>query len=361
MPKLVEHLEELIRTKGKITFHEWMSETLYHPDAGYYSRADLERWGKNGDYRTSPERSELFAATFARYFVSLYERMGQPSELVIVEMGGGAGQFASGVLQSLKENYLSVFQSTRYFLIEISEDARRRAAEALHNFSNVAFVTAADLKPSATMVVFSNELIDAFPVHRIKKVNGKLRELYVGLSGDSKFEWVVDDVSSGVLTEFCNKNLPEIAEGQIAEVNVEVERWFQLLDQKVEHGHLITVDYGAESSDLYDPARRKDGTLRAFRRHQFVDDVLNSPGECDLTSTVDWTLIKSVGERHGFRVEEFDQLDRFLMRAGILQELEQRLAKATSDAEKAQLTTAAREMILPGGMASSFQALVQKR
>jgi SAM-dependent MidA family methyltransferase len=338
-----------------------MSEALYHPGSGYYNRADLERWGKNGDYRTSPERSELFAATFARYFVSLHRQMGHPAELVIVEMGGGAGHFARGVLQTLKENYSSVFQSTRYVLIEISEDARRRAAEALHNFGNVTFVTAAELKPSAQMVVFSNELIDAFPVHRITKVNGELKELYVGFSGDSKFNWVVDDLSSGLLTEFCNKNLPGITEGQIVEINVEVERWFQLLNQTVESGHIITVDYGSESDDLYDPARRKHGTLRAFRRHQFVDNVFDSPGECDLTTTVDWTLIKSVGERHGFRVEEFDQLDKFLMRAGILQELEERLAKATSDAEKAQLTTAAREMILPGGMASGFQVLVQRR
>ena len=42
---------------------------------GYYCRSDLPRWGREGDYRTSPERSPLFAATFARYFAALDEEL----------------------------------------------------------------------------------------------------------------------------------------------------------------------------------------------------------------------------------------------------------------------------------------------
>jgi SAM-dependent MidA family methyltransferase len=65
--ELDEVLAERIRLGGKITFHEWMAEALYHPTLGYYNRVGRQRWGREGDYRTSPERSELFAATFARY------------------------------------------------------------------------------------------------------------------------------------------------------------------------------------------------------------------------------------------------------------------------------------------------------
>ena len=67
---LAERLRELIQREGSITFHDWMKAALYDPDGGYYQRADRTRWGRAGDYRTSPERSELFAATFARYFVN---------------------------------------------------------------------------------------------------------------------------------------------------------------------------------------------------------------------------------------------------------------------------------------------------
>jgi SAM-dependent MidA family methyltransferase len=355
---LAERLAERIRNEGKITFHDWMAEALYHPNVGYYNRSDLKRWGREGDYRTSPERSELFAATFARYFASLHKRLGEPSEWLVVEIGAGGGHFAAGVLETLKQRFSSVYESMHYLVVDVSEDARKRAAERLGRFDNFAFVELKDLKPGNSMVVFSNELLDAFPVHRVTKINGELKEFYVTVSNESKFEWIVDEVSDDSVAELCN---PALAEGQIAEVSPTVVRWFEQLDQKVESGYVITVDYGAESEELYDPTQRKRGTLRAFRRHQFVNDVLESPGECDITSSVDWTFVKTVGQRHGFEVDEFGRLDKFLTDVGILQELEERLANSSSEAERSLLTTDAREMILPGGMASSFQVLVQKR
>ena len=127
------------------------------------------------------------------------------------------------------------------------------------------------------------------------------------------------------------------------------------------NGYLITVDYGAESEQLYGLASRRKGTLRAFRRHEFVDNILSEPGEYDITATVNWTVVKNAGKLVGFEVETFEALDRFLIDAGALGELEERLATGSSEAEKSSLTTAARDMILPSGMASHFQVLVQKR
>ena len=355
---LVEHLAERIRKEGKITFHDWMAAALYHPSDGYYNRSDLKRWGREGDYRTSPERSELFAATFARYFASIHRCMGEPSDWVVVEIGSGGGEFAAGVLETLKQKFSNAYESMRYVAVDVSQDARRRTAERLEKFDNTSVVEFKDVTPGNSMIVFSNELLDAFPVHRVTKVDGKVKEFYITLSNESKFEWIVDDVSDGSIAQYCNNSL---AEGQIAEVSPAVVRWFEQLGQKVESGYVVTVDYGAEAEELYNITQRKQGTLRAFRRHQFVDDVLESPGECDITSSVDWTFVKTVGQRYGFEVEEFDRLDKFLMKAGILEQLEERLANSINDADRAQLTTAAREMILPGGMASTFQVLVQKR
>jgi SAM-dependent MidA family methyltransferase len=273
-------------------------------------------------------------------------------------MGAGGGHFASGVLETLKRHFSSVYDSLHYLIVDVSEDARRRATERLERFDNSAFVELKDVKPSNSMVVFSNELLDAFPVHRITKIDGELKEFYVTVSKESKFQWIIDEVSDDYIAELCD---PSLAEGQIAEVSSAVVRWYEQLDQKIRSGYIITVDYGAESQELYDPTQHKHGTLRGFRRHQFVNDVLESPGECDITSSVNWTFVKTFGQRFGFAVEEFDRLDTFLRRIGILQELEERLSNSRSDAQRSQLTTAAREMILPGGMASSFQVLVQKR
>ncbi|HEU5460074.1 MAG TPA: SAM-dependent methyltransferase, partial [Pyrinomonadaceae bacterium] len=137
-----------------------------------------------------------------------------------------------------------------------------------------------------------------------------------------------------------------------------IDDWLAQVTVKLDEGFLITVDYGEEASKLYDSARRPHGSLRGFSRHGFVDDVLAQPGEYDLTTTINWTQVKSASE---FEVIEFASQDKFLLNAGLLEELEHMLENVESDAEKLALSTSAREMILPGGMASSFQVLVHKK
>ena len=104
-----------------------MEAALYDEHDGYYHRRDLARWGRAGDYRTSPERSVLFASTLARYFAALYESLGRPSTLYIVEAGGGAGHFASGLLQTLRRDAPQIFKA----LLHFDEPAQASHARAL--------------------------------------------------------------------------------------------------------------------------------------------------------------------------------------------------------------------------------------
>src|SRR2546425_13364067 len=105
-----------------------MQAALYDRREGYYCRSDLNRQGRAGDYRTGPETSPLFATTFARYFAKLFAELGSPPSWTIFEVGAGAGEFARGVLSSLKSFYPAVFVSTRYIIDEVSADCRTRAA-----------------------------------------------------------------------------------------------------------------------------------------------------------------------------------------------------------------------------------------
>ena len=129
---------------------------------------------------------------------------------------------------------------------------------------------------------------------------------------------------------------------------------------KLTAGYLITVDYGTEAT-LFDALPDRRSTLRGFKGHQFAYDVLEHAGEQDITTTVDWTWVKRLGDKFGLKVFEFDRQDRFLLRAGILEEMEERVNQAEDESERLRLRTNAREMILPDGMAASFQVLVQKR
>ena len=354
---LAERLKESIRRAGAITFHDWMKAALYDPSDGYYQRADRRRWGREGDYRTSPERSELFAATFASYFVKLVS-----DELTIVEFGAGDGSFASSVLRTLRDQFPSRFAETRYIVYESSEDARRRAQERLSEFSEpVRFCSGFDEVSASSGIYFSNELLDAFPVHRVVMDQGGLSELYVTVDSDGKFASSPGPLSTPRLAEFIRAYSIELAQGQIIEINLAIDDWFSAVAGKLDRGFVVTVDYGADAGELYDARLRPEGTLRGFSRHGFVDDLLSEPGAYDLTTTVNWTQVKTTGEKLGSHVIDFTSQDKFLLNAGLLDQLQYRLEHAQSEAEKAALTTGAREMILPGGMASSFQVLIQSR
>jgi len=319
-----------------------MNAALYDEAGGYYKRSDLNRWGKEGDYRTSPERSKLFAATFTRYFAKLYHELQQPAEWTIVEGGPGRGDFAAGVTQTLQDLFPSILAATRYVQVETNEELEK-------------------LTPIKTGIFFSNELLDAFPVHRLILTEDGLAEQYVAVDADDNFVWSHGPMSSPDLVEYCREYAIEFDEGQIVEINLGIDTWMETVASKLESGYLITVDYGAESCDLYDASLRPQGTLRAFSRHQFVDEVLVQPGDYDITANVNWTQVQRVGERFGFTTVAFGQQDRFLMDAGLLEELTREMSRCSSEADKLALSAGAREMIMPGGMGASFQVLVQKR
>lgn len=360
---LANRLHERIRYEGFITFQEWMAAALYDPEEGYYCRRDLPRWGSAGDYRTSPELSHLFAATFARYFAKLYEELGAPDTLTIIEAGAGAGHFAAGVLGTLQRDYPKVFAATRYVIDEASADAIERAQVRLASFKErIECRRLADISsPLHNAIVFANELLDALPVHCVVMRGGQLLELCVGNDAEGNFIWLEREPTSQRLSQYFQTLQIKLAEGQLAEVNLAALDWIERVAAKLRRGFLITIDYGAEAHDLFNPSVHMAGTLRAFHRHQFAEDVLAQPGVQDLTTTVDWTSIKSAGAAAGLQTVIHERQDKFLLQAGLLEQLEQELSHLQSESEKLCLRTSARPMILPDGMSASFQVLVQSK
>lgn len=363
---LAGRLRARIEREGALSFRDWMAAALYDEREGYYARACAARWGRiesGGDYRTSPERSPLFAATFARHFAALHSELGAPDTWAILEAGAGAGDFARVALETLERDHPRVFQATRYYIEEASEDARRRARRNLSAFSaRVEFCPddRRDLSFDAG-VIFSNELLDAFPVHRVRMRGGVLRELCVGLDEAGNFCWSEEELTTPLLGAHFARLGVALAEGHTAEVNLAAEAWIESAARTLRRGYVITVDYGAEAAELYQADGRREGTLRGFRAHEFVPDVLAHPGAHDLTTTINWTQVRRAGEAAGLETISFERQDQFLLRAGLLDELERLTSRSNDEAEQMRLRLGAREMILPGGMSESFQVLVQKR
>jgi len=358
---LIARLRERIKREGPISFRDWMQAALYDERDGYYCRPGLARWGRAGDYRTSPERSPLFAATFAGYFATLYKELDAPRKWSIVEAGAGAGLFARGVLETLQRDYPQVFSATRYIIDEASPDACAQSRRQLAGFEErIEFSHLDQMKDSSVEgIIFSNELIDALPVRRVCMRGGNPRELYVGTDDSDAFLWIEHELTNSRLAAHLAHISP--AEGQTAEVNLDAEDWITRAASVLRKGFVITVDYGAEEEELYQSPRYHAGTLRAVKAHRLTDEVLARPGEQDLTATVNWTQFRRAGERAGLHTVLFERQDKFLLHAGLLDQLERLTGQTSDEIESASLRLGAREMILPDGMSKSFQVLVQRK
>lgn len=360
---LARRLRARIRAAGPLTFHDWMQAALYDPQAGYYNRADLTRWGRSGDYRTSPERSPLFAATCARYFAELYNALGAPAAWTIIEAGAGAGYFAHGLLQTFEQDYPHILRATRYLIDEQSATTKARARAALTPYTeHIEFCALDELHaPVSAGLIFANELLDALPVHRVIMRAGVLRELCVGLDASEQFNWIEREPGTPRLAAHFERAGVRLAEGQCAEVNLAAEDWLARAATKLARGFVLLVDYGADATELYHAPHRREGTLRAFHGHQLSADVLAQPGAQDVTTTINWTQLKEVAAAAGLQTILFARQDEFLLRAGLLAQLERMCVELPTEAERLAVRLTAREMILPGGMSQSFQVLVLQK
>ena len=357
---LEDRLRARIRSEGPITFYEWMKAALYDEHDGYYSTGKI-RQGRTGDYRTAPETSPLFAATLARYFSKLHTDLKWPRAWTLFEAGAGNGELAHGILTQLRTKYPEIFAVTRYVLDEINPAARAQAAERLLEFSDrISFQRLSEIaEPLSPGIIFSNELIDAFPVHRIRVSGGKLRELCVGLHEEG-FTWVECDVDTRV-EDYVRRSGIEPANGQIVEVNLKADEFISRAANSLARGYLITIDYGAHRKELWREPQRRMGTLRAFSRHHLVEDVLAKPGQQDLTTTIDWTQVEEAGKRAGLQAIRFQRLDEFLSSEGLLSLIADLTTTTPDPVDFIRLTTSARELVLPTGLAASFQILVQEK
>jgi SAM-dependent MidA family methyltransferase len=182
----------------------------------------------------------------------------------------------------------------------------------------------------------------------------------VGLNDEDEFAWIEDELSGGV-REYCERIQLQLREGQTYEVNLTAEEFISRAAQVMGEGLLITVDYGADRNVLLNDPNRFEGTLRAFHKHRFVNDLLARPGEHDLTTTVDWTQIQEAGARDRFETLRIQRLDEFLLSEGAPDELFSIGNQIRDPVELFNFNAGARELIMPNGMAASFQVLVQRK
>ncbi|MFO7813850.1 MAG: SAM-dependent methyltransferase [Pelovirga sp.] len=357
-PEFVSWLHRQIDVEQGVTFARFMELVLYHPDYGYYTSART-RIGKQGDFFTSSSVHPCFGRLIARQLEQMWQLLGR-GNFVVAEQGAGEGHLAIDVLDAIKEDFPACYQSLTYRIVEISPDARQRQQEALHQHVAAGRVDWCDLDELAGMrgCLLSNELVDAFPVHLVQTVEGKLQEVYV-VSQEGEFAEELRAPSTPQLVDYFEQVGIAPAEGNRCEVNLAARDWMTQVAGVLAEGFVLTIDYGYLAKDLYAPERHA-GTLLCYHKHQTNEDPYRHIGCQDMTAHVDFTALQQVGKENGLEPLYFGHQYQFLMGLGFLELLIQ-MQSGEVDPRKAQaLRLTMKRLILPeAGMGESFKVLIQ--
>lgn len=300
-PLLPVILDAIAQAGGRITFAEFMGLALGHAEHGYYSRKDL-RWGKDGDYETSPEVHPIFGYLWARQVLECWERLGRPASFDLVEVGAGSGAFMASVLTWLRSRAPECFAAVRPVVLDGHPhrlDQQRTTLRARGFLAEHALTEDWLARDGTTTgIVISNEFFDALPVHLVERSGTDLREVYV-TTGDGRLALQAGDLSTPDVTTYFDALGVLPGDGARAEVGLAARNAMRRIAARIERGYLLTIDYGYEARELY-ASWRTQGTLMAFRAHSPQPDPLEQPGLTDLTYHVDFTTLAAAAAAEGF-------------------------------------------------------------
>jgi SAM-dependent MidA family methyltransferase len=355
---LAELLADRIRRFGPLTFADYMRECLYHPVHGYYSKAESKRFA---DYYTSVDVHPIFARLLARQFADMWENLGRPVEFTLVEGGGGVGRFATQLLDFCVTKLPDFYGVLRYVAVERSASRREQAMIAAGRHATTGKFTASAEVPAhiAAGCFFSNELVDALPVHRVVMDGGALKEILVD-SRDGRFVDLLAPVSTCAITEYFAAQGITFCESQHAEAGLEACDWISEVGRRLARGYVLTIDYGHPASGLFDDHHMR-GTLLAYQNHRASEEFYASPGEQDLTAHVNFTALESWGKRSGLETAGFTSQTAFLLALGEGNEFADLYDEGQSEAQRTKARLQLKTLIHPEGMGERFQVLVQRK
>jgi SAM-dependent MidA family methyltransferase len=328
-----------------------MELALYHPEHGYYA-ARQQRSGRFGDFYTSVDVGSLFGELLAVQLTRLSSSL--PGEYWLVEAASGNGRLARDVLDALARDAPEAYARAHVVLVERSSQARAAQPRTLGPHAHKLAAAGADLPTSVDGVLFANELLDALPVHVIVMREGGPREVFVDVRGDALVEREASVSSADLLREFESGPLPGV--GMRAEVSLAARDWITEAARRLTRGFILLIDYGDSAAALRSPLR-PEGTLRAFRGHHVSGSWIESPGEQDLTSHVDFSALERWASAAGLELLVHQDQTRFLIELGAVERLqaaESLLPPATALKRRLALKT----LLVPGGMGSTHHVLV---
>ncbi|KAM7268271.1 hypothetical protein ACFE04_010437 [Oxalis oulophora] len=352
---LVKHLKGIIKFRGgPISVAEYMEEVLTNPKYGFYINRDV--FGTEGDFITSPEVSQMFGEMVGVWAMCLWEQMGQPKKVNLVELGPGRGTLMADLLRGASK-IKNFTEALNIHLVECSPALKKIQHSCLKctdedNSSEViekntisqlagtpvSWHTTLEQVPSGVpTIIIAHEFFDALPVHQFQRASRGWCEKMVDVAEDSSFRFILSPQPTPA-NLYLMKRLQWAGPDEIEKLN-QVEVCPKAMDLTHTISKRISSDGGGALIIDYGLNGVATDTLQAIRKHKFVN-ILDNPGSADLSAYVDFAAIKHSAEEASETVSVYGPMTQsnFLGSLGINFRVEALLQNCTDEQAESMRT-----------------------
>ncbi len=307
MTPLEEIIRRLIITEGPMRLDRYMALCLGHPQHGYYMTRDP--LGERGDFITAPEVSQVFGELIGVWCIAAWMAMDQPASFNLVELGPGRGTLMSDMLRAARRASPEFAKAASVRMVEMSPVLR--ATQMASHDGQATWHERIEVVPEGPTILVANEFFDAIPIRQFECKQGRWFERMMGI--------VDDKLSIGLAP--ASLALPG-EDGDIIETAAARDVISEAIGSRLARhpGVALIIDYGHLASSPGD-------TLQAMRQHKYVP-LPEAPGECDITSHVDFEALGKALSAGGATTLPAITQRAFLLAMG----LEQRSAALSSRA-----------------------------
>jgi SAM-dependent MidA family methyltransferase len=282
----------------------------------------------------------------------MWEIIRKPDVFYILEPGAGAAYLCRDVLDYL--NSRNLIKHFMYIIQENNEYVKKRQQHLLGKYSDkVQWVSSLKEIGNVKGCVFSNELLDAFPVKIIEHTE-TVQEVYVTYDRD-EFTEKPARLRTEKIFDYFNSFGIQLPRKYRTEVNLKIRDWLLKLSNILSEGFVMTIDYGYPAQDYYSEERNR-GTLLCYHKHQYNENPYQFVGEQDITAHVNFSSVRKWGEECGFKTIGFCQQGVYLVSLGIdemIQALPQDSKEYLFEISKIK------KLILPGTLGETHKVLIQ--
>jgi len=302
---LERRLKRQIALEGPITVAAYMTACLHDPDDGYY--AARPRLGAEGDFITAPLISQMFGELIGLWAGEMWDRMGRPPAVRLVELGPGDGTLMRDALRAL--NHVPGFAAAAdLWLVEPSAPLRALQAAQLAGVDARWAGRLDEVPGSAPLLLIANEVLDCLPARQFVRTETGWAERRVGLDADDELTFGLAPVPGGFELPAFAKTAPT---GAVLELSAAQTALAADIGQRVaeDGGAALLIDYGRDRPAFGD-------TLQALRNHTKVSP-LATPGQADLTVHADFPSFAAAAAQAGAETTPIVSQSAFLRTLGI--------------------------------------------